>query len=193
MRVPLDLPPRRARFAWVPIHQSAARSASDTVAVADSLRRIVRALRESSRAAEETLGVSGAQLFALQVLSRAPGLSLNELALQTRTHQSTVSVVVKRLVEQELVRRRTSSTDGRRIELAITRRGAALLERAPHAAQERLIAGVERLPARDRRALASALQRLVDAMAATEGEATMFFEDEGPRRPRRKSARSRVK
>ncbi|NUO51809.1 MAG: MarR family transcriptional regulator [Polyangiaceae bacterium] len=157
----------------------------------DSLRRIVRALRESSRAAEDSLGVSGAQLFALQALARTPNLSLNELAARTRTHQSTVSVVMKRLVEQGLVRRRTSASDGRRMELAVTRRGAALLERAPHAAQERLIAGIDHLPASERRVLASTLERLVAAMAATEGEATMFFEDEGPSRSRARSTRGK--
>jgi DNA-binding MarR family transcriptional regulator len=172
------------------MHRSAKTSAADTVAVIDSLRRIVRALRESSRAAEESLGVSGAQLFALQALARSPNLSLNELAARTRTHQSTVSVVVKRLVEQGLVRRNTSASDGRRMELTVTRRGAALLERAPHAAQERLIAGIDRLPVRERRMLASALERLVAAMAATEGEATMFFEEEG-QRPRKSKTRGK--
>jgi MarR family transcriptional regulator, lower aerobic nicotinate degradation pathway regulator len=173
------------------MHRSAGRSSADTVVVIDSLRRIVRALRESSRAAEETLGVSGAQLFALQALARAPNLSLSELAARTLTHQSTVSAVVKRLVAQGLVRRRTSASDGRRIELTVTRRGAALLERAPHAAQERLIAGINRLPVRERRVLASALERLVASMAATGGDATMFFEDGGPARPRARRTRGK--
>ncbi len=174
---------------WAPMHPRS-KSAADTVAVTDSLRRIVRALRESSRAAEESLGVSGAQLFALQVLSRTPGLSLNELAERTRTHQSTVSVVAKRLVDRGLVRRRTSAEDGRRVELAVTKRGEALLERAPYAAQERLISGIERLPAKDRSALASALHRLVQEMAAEEAEPTMFFEDDVP--PKAKARRTRA-
>ena len=168
------------------------RETRDAVVVVDSLRRIVRALRESSRAAEDHFGVSGAQLFALQALSRAPGVSLNELAEKTRTHQSTVSVVVKRLVAQGLVRRSKSGVDARRIELAVTKRGMALLDRAPHAAQERLMAGIDKLPASERRVLASALSRLVAAMAATEGEAPMFFEDEAAsgRTERRRRART---
>ncbi len=60
----------------------------------DAIRRIVQALRESSRAAEKRVGLSGAQLFVLQTLGESPGLSLNELAERTRTHQSSVSVVV---------------------------------------------------------------------------------------------------
>ena len=67
---------------------------SDVQQILDSFRRIVRVLRESSRAAENSFGLSGAQLFVLQTLSRHPEVSLNELAEHTRTHQSTVSVVV---------------------------------------------------------------------------------------------------
>src|SRR5262245_44102891 len=99
--------------------------------VLDDLRRIVRVLRESSRAAEGQLGVTGAQLFVLKALAEAPALSINALAERTRTHQSTVSVVVRRLVEHGLVKRSVSLTDGRRLELSLTRRGRTLLSRAP--------------------------------------------------------------
>ena len=70
--------------------------------VLDAIRRIVQALRESSRAAEKGVGLSSAQLFVLQTLQETPGLSLNELAERTRTHQSSVSVVVTKLARQRL-------------------------------------------------------------------------------------------
>src|SRR3954449_11206732 len=76
--------------------------------VMDAIRRIVRVLRVSSRAAEKQGGLSGAQLFVLHKLADAPALSLNELADRTRTHQSSVSVVVQRLVDRELVARARS-------------------------------------------------------------------------------------
>ena len=65
----------------------------DTRDVMESLRRIVQALRESARRAEQEIGLSGAQLFVLATLSETPALSLNELAGRTRTHQSSVSTV----------------------------------------------------------------------------------------------------
>src|SRR5678815_2642677 len=104
------------------------------------MRRIVRAIRLSSHTAEETLGISGAQLFVLQQLAVHPGASVGELADRTLTHQSSVSVVVSRLV-----RRRTSTTDRRRIELSLTTAGRALLSRAPELAQSRLIAALGRV------------------------------------------------
>jgi MarR family transcriptional regulator, lower aerobic nicotinate degradation pathway regulator len=156
-------------------------TSSETTTILDDFRRIVRVLRESSRAAEGMLGVSGAQLFVLKALADAPVLSVNELAERTRTHQSTVSVVVRKLVERGFICRRTSESDARRLELELTQSGRALLGRAPLAAQDKLILGLENLPIPERKSLAAALKHLVQAMAL-EGEAPqMFFEeDEAP-------------
>src|SRR4029079_9481895 len=44
--------------------------------ILDAVRRIVRELHESSRAAEKQVGLSGAQLFVLQTLGEGPGAPL---------------------------------------------------------------------------------------------------------------------
>ncbi|HEX2677068.1 MAG TPA: MarR family winged helix-turn-helix transcriptional regulator [Polyangiales bacterium] len=170
--------------------------ASEVTAILDDLRRIVRVLRESSRAAEQQLGVSGAQLFVMRALSSSPALSLNMLAARTRTHQSTASVVVTRLVERGLVRRRMSEHDGRRIELELTPRGRKLLERAPFAAQDRLIEGVEKLSPEQRRDLAHSMHQLVLAMQLGDEPPSMFFDESDEPdslAPKPKRARSRSK
>src|SRR3954462_4851945 len=123
----------------------------------DSLRRIVQALRESSRRAEHDLGVSGAQLFVLDTLALAPALSLNELAARTHTHQSSVSTVVARLVKRGLIRRTRADDDVRRLALTLSAEGRRLVARAPELAQSRLVHGIDRLPAGTRRTLATAL------------------------------------
>jgi DNA-binding MarR family transcriptional regulator len=158
----------------------------DTRAVLDAVRRIVRTLHESSRAAEKQVGVTGAQLFVLQKLSESPGLSLNDLAARTHTHQSSVSTVVARLVERGLVLRSPSPADARRLELRPSADGRRLLARAPDAAQARLIQAVEQLPAGRRRALARGLADLTGAMDVGGREAVMFF-DEAARRGRRRA------
>ena len=151
---------------------------SETTAVLDHFRRIVRTLRESSRAAETNLGVTGAQLFVLRALAGPDPSSLNQVAARTHTHQSTVSVVVKRLVDQRLVRRTVSPLDGRHLQLSLTPRGRAVLRRAPLAAQDGLIAGLEALSDADRRRLATTLGRLVAAMGLGAAAPAMFFEEE---------------
>ncbi len=149
--------------------------------VLDDFRRIVQVLRSSSRVVEQRLGLSGAQLFVLKTLSAGRPLSLNELAARTRTHQSTVSVVVKRLVARGLVRRAVSSVDARRVALSPTAAGLARLDRAPMAAQEQLIAGMTRLPASEQRTLARCMRHLVSSMDIDAAPATMFFEEQRPK------------
>lgn len=149
----------------------------------DSIRRIVHALRRSARRAEARAGVTGAQLFVLQTLAEQPAGSLNELADRTLTHQSTVSVVVDRLVRRGLVLKRRAGADARRIELRLSARGRAVVGRAPAAVQSRLIAGLRALPPGEVGELARLLRRLVAEMGVAREPAPMFF-DEGDGEPR---------
>lgn len=159
--------------------------AADTRTVLDAVRRIVRTLHESSRAAEKQVGVTGAQLFVLQKLAESPGLSLNDLAARTHTHQSSVSTVVSRLVERGLALRSPSAADARRLELRLSADGRRLIGRAPDAAQSRLIRAVEQLSAARRRALARALLDLTSVMDLAGGTPVMFFDEAGRRGRRR--------
>lgn len=148
----------------------------DVAAVFDSLRRLVHALHTASREAESRLGLTGAQLFVLTQLSATPMLSINALAERTMTHQSTVSVVVRRLVRRKLVRKARAVDDGRRVELTLTPAGAALLRRAPEPMQTRLARAIEELPSADRRALGRGLTELVAGLGVEAGPVGMFFE-----------------
>jgi DNA-binding MarR family transcriptional regulator len=146
-------------------------------AAMDAIRRIVRVLRETSRAAEQRFGVSGAQLFVLHQLQARGAQTIGELAAGTATHQSSVSVVVQRLVDAGLVKRTTSAHDRRRREVELSASGRRLLARTPDVAQERLLAGLSALPAAELRRLVAHLQALVAAMGAEGEPASMFFEE----------------
>ncbi len=148
----------------------------DVAPVFDSLRRLVHSLHNASRDTERRLGVTGAQLFVLTQLRATPALSVNALAERTMTHQSTVSVVVRRLVARKLVKKTRAADDARRVELTLTPAGTALLRRAPEAMQLRLARAIGELPTRDRRALGRGLQRLVRELGADAKPAPMFFE-----------------
>jgi len=163
-------------------------SADPIRVVLDCVRRIVRALRESSREAERKVGVSGAQLFVLQQLATGPARSVSELAERTLTHQSSVSAVVQRLAEGGLIARQRSRTDRRRTDLHLTARGRALVASAPPLLQDRLIQAVRQLPPGRRLRLASSLAEVIDRMQLPGGAAPMFFED----RTRRSTPRSRA-
>jgi DNA-binding MarR family transcriptional regulator len=116
---------------------------NDRKIILDSIRVIFQAVRLSSKSTELSLGLSAAQLFVLQKLEEKEGLSINELARGTLTHQSSVSVVVSKLVASGLVCRSVSKRDRRRIELTLTEKGREVLSGAPEALQTRLIKALD--------------------------------------------------
>lgn len=150
--------------------------------VLDSIRLIVRALRLSERAAQKQHGMTAAQAFALLKLSEAETMSLNELAARTVTDQSSVSTVVQKLVDQDLVSRERSTDDARRLELRVTRKGAAVLRKAPEPAQEKLLEALAELTPREQAQLAKLLARLVEAMGIEESPVPMFFQPDSRKR-----------
>ncbi|HEY6141668.1 MAG TPA: MarR family transcriptional regulator [Thermoanaerobaculia bacterium] len=156
---------------------------TDSQRILDSIRRLVRLLRLADRAAQSELGLSGAQLFVLQELGKTPSLSLNELAERTRTDQSSVSVVVTRLVEAGFVARDRDLRDARRLVLTLTKAGAAVVRKSAPAAQERILEIVDTMSAAERKRFADAFENLVDELGAERGVPPMLFEDDdGSRR-----------
>jgi DNA-binding MarR family transcriptional regulator len=170
-----------------PAQEQGREDKEDVRVVMDSIRRIVRLLRVSARASERVVGISGAQLFVLQQLAEAGPCSIGELAEATLTHQSSVSVVVSRLIERGFVSRRASEADGRRVEAALTPAGRTLLRRAPPMAQAHLISGLRRMGATERAALAQGLSALIREIGADAQAPTLFFEDEAPSRRRKRT------
>jgi DNA-binding MarR family transcriptional regulator len=156
----------------------------------DSLRRVIRALREAARSTELRFGVSGAQFLVLHKLAEAESpISLNELARLTHTHQSSVSTVVTRLVAQRLVRRVRSERDARMVQLTLTPAGERLTSRAPDPPQNRLIEAIESLPARQQKALAEALAGVGRAVGVAK-KPIVFYEEQLREKERRRRKRS---
>ena len=145
----------------------------------NAIRSVVRALRLNTRAIELQMGISLAQLFVLQQLAERPADSLNELAERTATHQSSVSVVVRRLVERGYVSRTASPTDKRRIEIDVTAAGRALLADAPVTVQQQMIAGLAGMSASERTMLADLLETWLHTSKIDLATPPMLGEEEG--------------
>jgi DNA-binding MarR family transcriptional regulator len=144
-------------------HSSAAAELRTISEVMDGIRAVVRALRLNTRAIEKQLGISLAQLWVLQILAEKPAESLNELAVATATHQSSVSVVVRRLVEREFVTRTTANEDKRRVKIELTEAGRSLLGKAPPTVQVSLVAGLRRISPEHREQLATLMREWLTA------------------------------
>ncbi|MCS6785739.1 MAG: MarR family transcriptional regulator [Thiobacillaceae bacterium] len=117
-------------------------------------RLIYGAVRKHSREMERACGVGGAQVWALAVLARSPGLRVTELAQRLSIHPSTASNLLDKLERAGYVRRSRQAQDQRVVELSLTEAGRALLARAPQPWSGVLTHALEQLPE-------ASLQRLV--------------------------------
>jgi DNA-binding MarR family transcriptional regulator len=120
---------------------------------------LVRHLRLSNNSAKRETGLSGAQIVVIQELARRSAASLTELARRTCTDDSSVSIIVSRLVRDGLAIRDRSGRDGRITAIMLTRKGREVAENA--APPDSIDRAVEQLPAEDRLRFAELLEQFV--------------------------------
>ncbi len=164
-------------------------SAADAARVVNALRRLFRAIHEYSKAILRRTGLTGPQVWALTLLKKEPGLSLNELSQRIFAHPSTVSGILDRLVERGAVSRTTDPRDRRGIRVSLTPHGRRLLEKSPPPVQVGLRTALEELPSARLRMLRKTLEDVVESTAARQVEAPLF--DYEAARPARGRARSK--
>ncbi|MGZ3743112.1 MAG: MarR family winged helix-turn-helix transcriptional regulator [Pseudobdellovibrionaceae bacterium] len=145
----------------------------------DSIRKIVKSLRQASKLTEKKIGLSAAQLFVLQKIAESDKpLSINELAKRTLTHQSSVSVVVAKLMKSKMVERLASKEDARAVEIRLSKKGRELVTENLPLIQERLVEGISRLSPVERNGLVKGLNALIEKAGLQGEEPSLFFEDE---------------
>lgn len=91
-----------------------------------SLRQVHRSMTALMRLEADKLGLTPVQMLVLRTLADDPGLSLSELSDRLALGCSTVSGVVKRLVEAGLVERERLDEDQRTVAIRLTSRGEQL-------------------------------------------------------------------
>jgi DNA-binding MarR family transcriptional regulator len=119
-------------------------------------------------------------LFVLHELEKTPAMSLSDLADRTKTDQSSVSVVVSRLVERGYVMRERDRRDARRLVLTLTQTGRALAEESPPAVQGKIIDVLDRMQPAELRRFADTFSRIIEDLGESRGVAPMMFEDLEP-------------
>src|SRR5580765_5997734 len=134
-----------------------------TTRIFNAIRAIVRAERIGSRALEMKCQNSLAQIAVLQQLREREASSLTELAARTMTHQSSVSVVVRRLEERGFVTRTEDPDDRRTLRIAITPAGTAFLGVVPTTLDQDLRAALNAFSGPDQARLADLLQTLIES------------------------------
>jgi len=83
-------------------------------------------LQTTSKRMESTLGVTGLQRMVLRLVGRFPNISAGHLARILHVHPSTLTGVLKRLEDRQLVTRASDPLDARRALFTLTARGRSL-------------------------------------------------------------------
>ncbi|EPZ52718.1 MarR family winged helix-turn-helix transcriptional regulator [Alicyclobacillus acidoterrestris] len=95
-----------------------------------SFRQVDRAMGQLMRKQGDRLGLTPVQMMVLHVLYEEPDLSLNELSERLELGCSTMSGVVKRMVEAGILQRERLEQDQRTIAVRLSERGRALQQQA---------------------------------------------------------------
>jgi DNA-binding MarR family transcriptional regulator len=160
--------------------------------VLNSFRCLVKSLRLADRAGFKEFGLGASQVYVLHELQRDSPLSINDLAQRTATDQSTVSVVVAKLIEKGYVARERSELDARRLDLTLTPKGLRTARSLPPPIQQSIIEGVQRLSPQRAKALASSLREICEILGVADEHPPMLLADDDGQRPRSpKRARKR--
>jgi DNA-binding MarR family transcriptional regulator len=122
---------------------------------------VMRRIRAEMRAHRG--GLSVPQFRALGYLHRHPGASLSDVAEHLGLACASTSKLIDGLVQRKLITRQLAATDRRRLTLALTAKGNALLASARRATQRGLAQTLARLPADEWPGLERALEQLLHA------------------------------
>lgn len=132
--------------------QRATDALTENLAFMRLLWAVDHGLRSISKQMQATIGMTGPQRLVLRILGRTPRVMPSELAELLHLDRGTVSGVLDRLADQQLIIRRPHPEDGRSVLLELSARGK-LLDRETAGTVEACV----------RRALASLPRSKVDA------------------------------
>ena len=102
--------------------------------VLTQFRVVVANTKKHYRNIEQTIGVSGTQLWTLIAVSQQPGITVGKLARELAIHQSTASNLLDRLFELGHISRAREGNDQRVVSVYLTEQGKKIVRRAPQPA-----------------------------------------------------------
>lgn len=144
--------------------------------VLSALRRVTRAIEIHSRQLVKIASVTGPQLRLLQLIQSRQGANLRELADAMSLSQATVSSIMDRLEQRQLLVRVRSAQDKRHIHPQLTAQGEALLATAPAPLQDSFVRKFEQLHSWEQHMMIASLQRVAAMMDAEDLDAAPYLD-----------------
>jgi DNA-binding MarR family transcriptional regulator len=127
---------------------------------------VAHGLESVSKRMHADLGITGPQRLVLRIIGHHARISAGELAEVLHIHPSSLTGMLRRLEEAELIRRESDPFDRRRALLELTRKGMRLNDQREGTIESMVDAALNRLP-RERVATTKAV---LSAIAAALGE-----------------------
>lgn len=144
--------------------------------VLTTLRRVIRAIDLRSKQLVKTASVTGPQLRLLQLIRSKGDASASELSDAMSLSQATVTSILDRLEDRQLIERIRSQTDKRKIHPRLTEHGNALLDKAPPALQDSFVRKFEQLQSWEQHMIIASLQRVAEMMDAEDLDASPYLD-----------------
>ena len=147
------------------------------IAVLRQFRQVFNAVKSHFQQVEKTVGMGGAQVWALSVVREHPGIGVGALAKAMSIHQSTASNLVRTLIEREMVVAVKQGADRRAVQLNLLPAGAKVLRNAPGPFAGVLPDALKALSPATLARLQSDLTELIVAIDADERGASILLSD----------------
>jgi DNA-binding MarR family transcriptional regulator len=134
--------------------------------VLSALRRLIRATDLEAKQLAVQTGLTTSQLLVMERLVGEQELTVSAIAERVGLAQGTVTMIIDRLENRELVVRRRGESDRRQVKVSLTARGRGLLEDAPTPLQTRFLKKFSALRQWEKHSILASLHRLADLMEA---------------------------
>jgi DNA-binding MarR family transcriptional regulator len=144
-----------------------------------AIRRILRAAEFASRDLARRSGLTPSQIIVLQIVAREGEPGAGAIADAARLSQATVTALLDKLEERNLLIRRRDPNDRRRVSVELTAQGRSTLTDAPDVLQDRFAARFSRLADWEQSSIIAALER-VSGLLDAEGMDASPILDIGP-------------
>jgi DNA-binding MarR family transcriptional regulator len=131
-----------------------------------ALRRLIRAADIHSKRLVKTAGLTAPQLLLMQSIRSSGDATVGELAKLINLSQATVTTVIDRMENRELVFRQRSEVDKRKVYVYLTPKGETLLDNAPTPLQQQFVTQYLQLESWEQNMILSSLQRVAKMMDA---------------------------
>jgi DNA-binding MarR family transcriptional regulator len=135
-----------------------------------ALRSIMRASELYSRKLSRTAGLTTPQLLVLRAVAKRGDVPIGAIASELKLAQATVTTILDRLEQRQLVYRARSQADRRVVHVRLTPDGESALAEAPAFVQEDFAERFRDLPEWEQSMITASIQRVAELMEPqTEG------------------------